>query len=287
MATARLVRIRARKRKKVPSRAVRWARSPQTPRAVELTYVLALKKLAARWGTRAQELLLPIARRVIGPADDTRTDADSPYGGALKSLGGYGTAYADGTEFATAQISTAKKNVAHSKGEFQRLGIKLRQAEPALDKGIRAWRSDNVALVKSMLDTQREILSDILTGYEGHSYETIAKQIEDRCGVVSSRAEFIARDQVLKLNSNITTARMAAAGIAEFVWTTTGDERVRKTHEDLDGQTFSYDDPPVTNDDGDTNLPGEDYQCRCVPTPVLPELDDEAGNDNSVDDDSK
>lgn len=46
-------------------------------------------------------------------------------------------------------------------------------------------------------------------------------------------------------------------------------------HQELDGTEQSWDDPPVTNEDGDRNHPGEDYQCRCVAYPILDELDGE------------
>ena len=42
---------------------------------------------------------------------------------------------------------------------------------------------------------------------------------------------------------------------------------------------FDWDDPPVTNDDGDTNAPGEDYRCRCVAIPQIAELDQESEED--------
>jgi hypothetical protein len=51
---------------------------------------------------------------------------------------------------------------------------------------------------------------------------------------------------------------------------------VRERHAELDGERFRWDDPPVTNEDGDENHPGEDYQCRCTAYPVLPELGDES-----------
>jgi SPP1 gp7 family putative phage head morphogenesis protein len=68
--------------------------------------------------------------------------------------------------------------------------------------------------------------------------------------------------------------RQTQAGISEYEWSTSGDERVRSSHDELDGTRQSWDDPPVTNDDGDTNHPGEDYQCRCVAIPVLPDIGD-------------
>jgi SPP1 gp7 family putative phage head morphogenesis protein len=59
--------------------------------------------------------------------------------------------------------------------------------------------------------------------------------------------------------------------VTEFVWTTAGDERTRESHRAIDGQTFSWDDPPVV--DNEEAIPGEPPNCRCVAFPVLPELD--------------
>jgi len=73
--------------------------------------------------------------------------------------------------------------------------------------------------------------------------------------------------------------RQTAAGVSRYEWSSSADERVRPRHRELDGQTFSWDDPPVTNDDGDTNHPGEDYQCRCIAVPVLDDSDEDQESD--------
>src|SRR6185503_2248240 len=161
-----------------------------------------------------------------------------------------------------------------SKTEFARLGIKIREAEPRMDGAIKAWRKENVGLIETLFESETRKLSKILAEGEGRRFEALARDIENRLDVTQRHAEFLALDQTLKLNANITQARQQAAGIEKYVWTTAGDERVRETHKDLDGETFSWDDPPVTNEDGDRNHPGEDYRCRCVAYPVLPELED-------------
>jgi SPP1 gp7 family putative phage head morphogenesis protein len=111
-------------------------------------------------------------------------------------------------------------------------------------------------------------------------------QLQDEFQVSKSRADLIARDQVLKLNSQITRTRQTSAGIKRYTWTTSGDERVRgnpnglypdsdRDHWSLDGRTFSWDAPPVVNPKtGETAHPGEDFQCRCVATPVLDFLEE-------------
>lgn len=43
----------------------------------------------------------------------------------------------------------------------------------------------------------------------------------------------------------------------KYIWHTQGDGKVRDSHAENDGKTFSWDSPP------DTGHPGEDYNCRC------------------------
>jgi SPP1 gp7 family putative phage head morphogenesis protein len=104
----------------------------------------------------------------------------------------------------------------------------------------------------------------------GLHVEAMAERLETEFNVGEARARLWARDQTLKLHANITEERHKAVGITEYIWTTSGDERVRKDHAALDGQTFSYDDPPVVDErTGRRGNPGEDFQCRCTAFPVL------------------
>ena len=87
-----------------------------------------------------------------------------------------------------------------------------------------------------------------------------------------SHADLIARDQTLRLNAELTRERQTAVGIEKFIWSTSGDERVRESHADLDGKTFSWDDLPTVDDEDDV-MPGANYQCRCAALAVVPWLD--------------
>ena len=229
-----------------------------------------MRGLVARWKEAVRATALPIAKRI---AEAERTDASDDAGlGRLESVG---NSIAGSPALGRATAATADKIQRKSKTEFQRLGIKLREAEPALGDKISKWRVENVKLVGDLFARERGMLAEVLREGEGRRYETLVGEIENRLSVAQSRAELIARDQVLKLNGQITRERQQAAGIDEYIWTASGDERVREMHADLDGERFSWDDPPVTNEDGDRNHPGEDYQCRCTAYPVLPELEGE------------
>lgn len=266
-------RAKARARARVPSKAARRAGSPREPSGPSLRYRLAMRKLAAAFAREVRKHVIPELER-FAPPPETRTDAVDILGPksvvdrVRKALNG------EPARVGKVAETVAERTVKHSQSEFKRLGIKLREAEPRLDKLITGWRRENVDKIKSLVGHELDTIEGMLREGEGRRVESLAKDIEQRFGVTESKAELLARDQVLTLNAQITQERQQAAGIERYVWTTTGDERVRERHEELDGETFSWDDPPITNDAGDRNHPGGDYQCRCVPFPVLPELDE-------------
>ena len=132
------------------------------------------------------------------------------------------------------------------------------------------WIDYNVGLIKTIpqdsLDKMREVIYDGFT--KGRLTKDIAKDIQHIYGVSKNRAKFIARDQIAKLNGQIQRAQQMDAGIEEYIWSTSGDERVRQSHKELNGKKCRWDDPPE-NSDGRKCHPGEDYNCRCVGRPVF------------------
>jgi len=136
------------------------------------------------------------------------------------------------------------------------------------------WAYDNAALIRDIpaktLTQIRDATVDALMS--GKAPEDMTDEIYDimdeRMDVTDSRARLIARDQVAKLNGQLTKERQIDAGVDSYIWRTVGDERVRETHDAVDGQTFTWDSPPGETD---FNHPGEDYQCRCTAEPILPE----------------
>ena len=92
----------------------------------------------------------------------------------------------------------------------------------------------------------------------------MVQQIKDIGKTTEKRAIFIARDQSSKLNAALTQARHEDVGITKYTWSTSGDERVRESHAEKDGQVFEYANPPA-----DTGHPGHDFNCRCVQIPYL------------------
>lgn len=112
---------------------------------------------------------------------------------------------------------------------------------------------------------------------KGRTPAAISNEIQRRFDVTKSKANLLARDQVGTLSANLTRTRQESAGVEEYIWSSSGDERVRECHRELNGQKFRYDDPPamwyMTKHgkvySGRHCNPGEDYQCRCVAKPVF------------------
>jgi len=138
---------------------------------------------------------------------------------------------------------------------------------PFLKENIRK----NVDYITNIRDeyTQR-IESIIYEGVkDGSSYKTIREQLEEQIGMSRNRAKFIAVDQTGSLFGQMTAQRHQNMGVTKFRWRTSKDERVRKTHRELENEVCSYDDPPSVG------LPGEDFRCRCIALPIFDD-DEEA-----------
>ena len=135
-----------------------------------------------------------------------------------------------------------------------------------LNDVIQSQIATNVDLIQSIPDEYFKNLSSII--YQGTSagdtVGSLTKQIQSMTGVTTRRAKLIARDQTAKTNSLITQQRQVDLGVEEYVWQTSGDNRVRQTHKDNNGKTFAWKSPdPVTGH------PGNDIQCRCVARAII------------------
>lgn len=123
----------------------------------------------------------------------------------------------------------------------------------------------NVALIKSIHSQYLDKVQNAVlqAQIKGELNADLANKIKQIGGVTESRAKLIARDQSAKVNAALTRARHEELGITHYRWSTSGDERVRDSHAELDGKIFAYDSPPEVGN------PGDDFNCRCVAVPVF------------------
>ena len=156
-----------------------------------------------------------------------------------------------------------------SKLKESAFGIDIFTDEPWLLDQLKLFSSQNAQLIRSLPQSELERVAGIVERglQEGKTYKDVAKEIQNSFGISDRRAKLIARDQTKKLNSSLTKLRQQELGVEEYIWQTSGDERVRPTHRANDGKIFRWDRPPAI-----TGHPGNDINCRCVARPVLDKL---------------
>lgn len=183
-------------------------------------------------------------------------------------------------DVAKSLVAISQRTQKLSIAEFKRacrqtIGLDLRDdyfLGELYEEYMRNWVSDNVDLIKTVpfnaLDDMKQI---VFKSYvDGNTTTSIIKQIQNKYGMTKRHARFIARDQVAKLNGNITKQQHQSAGVDYYTWDDSGDSRVRKRHRQLNGHVFSWDNSnPARNEKGQVITPGSEYQCRCVPLPVF------------------
>lgn len=254
------------------ARRKRRGRPPRSPRAIERAYAADLRRTAGDLRAAAESALRVPLERAARLEREAREDAPAePFAGIawddLRVRFGRITGRASGiVNKYGRQISAFN---ASAIAEILPIDLLL---EPAnVTAVLDAWRSENLRLISDigtgMLDALRAEVREATQ--KGTRVETLAARITERYAITERRARVIASDQILKANGNLTKQRHQAAGITRYTWGTSRDEKVRPTHQILDGRIFSWDDPPITNERGDRNHPGEDILCRCNAIPIL------------------
>ncbi len=263
-------------------RKLRRRRMPRSrsPRSQRIAYATALRDLARACAQVVRDVVFPDLPKIVAEAarfkhDSVRADAlhdtlETTIGATRFRLGRLVT------DDNAKQIATkAAKNVNDfNKADINRqlkavIGIEL-TAEPTIDAYLPVFIRENVKLIKSIPDALLDQVDGIISRgvRQGLRQEEIASQLEERFGVSESKAEGIARDQVGKLNGQLTEIRQTNIGATKYTWRCSLDERVRgnpdglypkadPSHWDREGKVYSWDDPP------EGGHPGEAPLCRC------------------------
>lgn len=152
-------------------------------------------------------------------------------------------------------------------------GVDIFTTEPFLADLLAAWEAENIKLIKSIPSQYLDQLHGKIVAAvrAGTPSKVIAEVVRETFNLPRNRAKLIARDQIGKLNGQLTMARQKNIGVESYVWRTSLDERVREEHKAREGEKFSWDEPPK---DGH---PGNPINCRCSAEAVFPDLEDLKG----------
>lgn len=133
--------------------------------------------------------------------------------------------------------------------------------------------TENVGLIKSIAQeylagVQGAVMRSITTG---NGLKDLIPFLEKHKGITQRRAKMIASDQTRKAFNNLNKGRMQKLGLGKFEWLhTAGSAHPRKLHISYSGRIFSFDDPPVIDENsGERGIPGQAINCRCRMVPVL------------------
>ncbi|MGN6312862.1 MAG: phage head morphogenesis protein [Rhodanobacteraceae bacterium] len=137
-----------------------------------------------------------------------------------------------------------------------------------------AVAGEQVGLIKSIASEHLTDVEGIVmrSVSRGRDLESVAKELQARYGVTKRRAALIARDQNNKATSALQSVRQRQLGIAEGIWKHShGGKHPRPSHVKANGQKFDLSKGMYL--DGKWVMPGEEINCRCTWSPVIPGLD--------------
>ena len=186
----------------------------------------------------------------------------------------------------TSMVQGAAEDIAKKTNKFNKaqvakvfksvVGVDLLGKEPWLAEQLEMFSIGNANLISDVSqqfinNTQQTVMEGLRQGLR---HEEIAKRILSKSGKglasdlrkAKKRAALIARDQVSKLNGQLTQLRQENVGVQKYIWRTVRDSRVRNSHREREGKEFDWSNPPS---DGH---PGEPINCRCFAEPVLDDI---------------
>lgn len=144
---------------------------------------------------------------------------------------------------------------------------------PSMVADFRETLTENLELsIKTFTDLEvvriRELAEENFIN--GGRVDRLQDMIEARFQVTKNKAKFLARQETSMIASEFARARAQEIGSTEYIWHTRHDDRVRHDHQELNGTTQLWDDPPVVDKATDRRRnPGMDYNCRCVARALL------------------
>jgi len=248
----------------------------------QVSYLAALRKMLSALAKTVREDIVPVVSRELqghngGPR--MTQDVDSATFERLRQLGEGLGRIATATVLQILGLESQKHTAAFMQTAKKTLGIDLTAVVRNEDLGLylETAATRNAALIRGIneLVIQRVQTTVVSAVLNGETAAELKRRLTADFGFADARARLIARDQIAKVTSDLNRIRHVQAGISEYGFDTSADERVRPSHKAMDGRTCRYDNATVYRaDDGTWKSrssiggvllhPGQDIQCRCV-----------------------
>lgn len=261
-----------------PRRTPRPPKQWRYPLGDEQDYQSALRKIATACSLAVEKYVIPALPDVVRQDDLRNTPAgddgwfESLRRAFMEALGAVGVHDGHASELASL---VSQRVEAYNREQYHRMlrrayGVDVFKAEPKLAVLLRPWEAENIGLIKSIPEKYLDTLHGrvVASVRAGTSLRDMTRQIRETYDLPRKRAELIARDQIGKLNGDLTEYRQRNIGVKSYLWRGVLDERERDEHVTREGQEFEWDKPPA---DGH---PGKPVRCRCWAEPKLPLFED-------------
>lgn len=154
------------------------------------------------------------------------------------------------------------------------MSLKTSVLNAPLQEIYKAAVAENVSLIKSIAaeylqKVEGAVMRSITTG---NGLQDLIPALEQYEGMTHRRAKNIALDQTRKAYNSINRGRMEALGVEKFMWHHSGGgAHPREDHQEMDGQTYRFDNPPVIDPrTGERGIPGQ--APNCLPGETLVDL---------------
>jgi SPP1 gp7 family putative phage head morphogenesis protein len=239
----------------------------------ERSYLAALRKVLAELFKAVKSDVLPVVERELAQqraAQRITGDIDSETFERIKQLGNALGVLANSTVQRILGLEAKRHTETFMKQAKQALGIDLTAVVRLedLEDYLATAATRNAGLIRGLSELTIQRVQTTVTNavLNGKTASELRKQLTADFEFSDRRAKVIARDQIAKTNSDLNRIRHTQAGITEYVWRTSRDERVRPRHERCDGKTYQYGKPT----DAEEGLPpGQPILCRCIAQAIV------------------
>lgn len=196
----------------------------------------AMKKLAKRWTKAFDNISQKLAERFAG---DAMKNTDVSLHNALETAG---------------------------------FTVEFKMTAP-MNNALQATIAENIGLIRSIPEKYfTEVEGLVMRSVaRGRDLSYLTDELQKRYGITRRRAALIARDQNNKATSVMQAARQQSLGITQGVWKHShAGKEPRPSHVKADGKVFELSKGMYL--DGKWVMPGEEINCRCTWSPVIPGL---------------
>ena len=268
-------KLELRRRRITPKRRNRMAKSrPPEPRGLALSYASFLVSYQREINKATRAEIIPVAKTIL---QTTREDSADRQDGFLEDLITLVFEKVRGIVSdllglpkliigidRQGQRINAFNNKKYSAQIFRILGLNDLPIDETASI-LSSWNAENLQLIKGVNSEQISKLETLFlrSSRDGTRAKSLVTDIAAIMKSSTSRAALIAVDQTNKLNGQMDRLKQTNAGVDQYIWRTSRDERVRPLHAQREGIRFSWDKPPS---DGH---PGQPVRCRCTAEPDI------------------